>query len=494
MTARSPLPPSVLAELHRRKSDLHSALGKYDPVTWVTDRLGEFVWSKQCEILNSVRDNRRTAVHSCHSSGKSWLAARIAAWWIETHKPGEAFVVTSAPTGRQVRAILWREIRRAHSRGSLRGRTNQTEWWLTPSPSPENRLPTEEIVAFGQKPSDLDPDAFQGVHARYVLTIFDEACGLPVALWIAADTLISNEDSRFLAIGNPDDPSTEFKSVCSPGSGWSVIGISAFDTPNFTDEQVPASLRHKLIGRTWVEEKRAKWGESNPLYISKILGRFPVTSADGLIPISWIRAAQKRVLAPGEPVELGVDVGGGGDKSIVAHRRGPVVRIIRRDQNPDTMQTCGNVIADMRSTGATRVKVDEIGIGRGVVDRAREVLVAGTAVTAKKRELLCPVKGINVGQAARNSEAFTNLRAEGYWGLRERFEDGTIDIDADDDDLAAQLADLQYKRTSAGKIQMESKAEIKRRGKASPDEADALMLAFLQPIEVRLVSATWGVD
>ena len=450
--------PLIASERERRNH-------RRDPVNWVRTRLNEFTWSKQNQILESVRDNRRTAVHSCHESGKSWLAARIAAWWLDVWPVGEAFVVSSAPTGRQVRAILWKEIGRAHAKG-LRGRMNQTEWFMT---GPNGK---EELVAFGMKPSDTDPAAFQGIHARRVLVIFDEACGIPGgsgdnphSLWEAADSLIANDESRFLCIGNPDDPSSEFHEVCKPGSGWNVMGIDAYETPNFTGEKIPLRLRDLLIGKTWVEEKRHKWGETNPMWIAKVRGQFPIVSTDGLIPMSWVKAAQDRTLPASDPVELGVDVGGGGDKNVVALRRGPHVRIIRRDQVPDTMQSCGNLVHDLSKTKATLAKVDEIGIGRGLVDRAKEQGL--------------PVEGVNVGREPKNKEAFVNIRAEAYWGLRERFQDGQIDIDPNDDDLAAQLVDLKFKRSSSGKILIESKDEIKRRGKGSPDEADAVMLAFL---------------
>lgn len=442
-----------------------------DPAAWVHTRLSEFLWSKQRDIFVSVRDNRRTAVQSCHSIGKSFVASRIATWWIEAHPPGQAFVVTTAPTFPQVRAILWQEINRAHAKGKLGGRTNQTEWWWQFADG------HEEMVAFGRKPEDLSPSSFQGIHKKYVLVIFDEACGMHKQLWDAADSLISNEYSRFLAIGNPDDPVTEFKEVCSPGSGWNVIQVSAFDTPNFTGEDVPDSLRDLLISPTWQAEKLRKWGKDNPLYIAKVLGQFPKMSSDGLIPMHWIRDAQGRQLPKGSPVELGVDVGRGADKSVIACRWGGHVRILSRDQNPDTMQTCGNVIAHLRSTNAVCAKVDEIGIGAGVVDRAQE---QGHSV-----------EGVNVGQSAADKESFTNLRAEAYWALRDRFQDGNIDIDADDDDLAAQLVGLKYKRTSAGKIQMESKDEIRRRGDRSPDDADAVMLAFVDPSVFQATGGLW---
>jgi hypothetical protein len=465
------------------EDDLRASIARDDPCWWVENILGETLWSKQREILESVRDHRRTAVQTCHNTGKSWTAGRAAGWWNSRWPIGESFVVTSAPTAPQVKAILWREIGRAHAGGQLVGRTNQTEWWATP---PSGK---EEMIAFGRKPAEFDPDAFQGIHARYVLVIFDEACGMPGTLWTAADTLLANEDSHFLAIGNPDDPTSEFAEICKPGSGWHVIQIGYQDTPSFTGEDVPDSLRRLLISPTWVEEKREKWGEGNPLFIAKALGRFPEHSTDGLIPLSWVRAAQARDLVPCAPAELGVDVGGGGDRSVIAHRRGAVVRIIQRDTNPDTMQTCGSVVAALRDTGATLAKVDEIGIGRGVVDRAKE---------QDK-----PVIGINVGQSPYGSSpeetekakaGFVNLRAQGYWQLRERFQEGEIDIDSGDEDLAAQLVDIKYKRTSTGKIQIESKDELQRRGKPSPDDADAVMLSFLlpPPVEEPATRATWG--
>lgn len=430
-----------------------------DPVGWVGQRLGEHLWSKQREIITSVRDHRRTAVHSAHETGKSFVAARLVAWWLENHPVGEAFVVTTAPSAPQVRAILWREINRAHAKGQLSGRTNQTEWWR---PTPTGG---EELVAYGRKPDEFSPGAFQGIHARYVLVVFDECGGIPKSLWDAGDSLIANERSRFLAIGNPDDPQSEFAEVCKPGSGWHTVGIGYADTPNFTDEAIPDALRDLLIGPTWVEEKRRKWGATNPMFVAKCEGEFPDVASGGLISPRLIKDAQARRLSLGEPVELGVDVGAGGDRNVVCARWGPVARIIRTDQQPDTMKTLGNVLADQKQTGAARVKIDKNGVGKGAYDRARE---------QDRRDII----GINVGEGARDNEQFENLRAELAWGLRERFQDGDIDLDPHDEDLAAELVGLKFERSSRGRTKLESKADLRRHGKPSPDHADALMLAF----------------
>jgi hypothetical protein len=453
-------PEQVSAERARRRH-------LRDPVAWIQERLGDYVWSKQRTIAESVRDHRHTAVPSCHGAGKSFISARIGAWWLTNNPVGDAFLVTSASNFNQVRAVLWREINRAHGRGRLPGRVNQTEWHLQ---APDGRW---ELVGLGRKPADMDVTGFQGIHARKVLVIFDEADGIPAPLWEGADSLLTNDDCRFLAIGNPVDPSSEFASACKPGSGWNVIGISAFETPNFTGEPVPDALRPLLVGKTWVEEKRRKWTETNPMWLSRVLGQFPEVASDGLIPASWVKAAQDRALLPGLPNRLGVDVGGGQDKNVIAHRRGPVVRIIARSQDPDTMRSCGVVIRHLKETGAEVANVDPIGIGKGIVDRGAELKSTG--------EVTVSLVGVDVRTKPNDPEQYLNKRAELYWGLRERFQAGDVDLDPDDDDLAAQLCALKWKPTSRGQVQIESKEDMRKRGLPSPDDADAVMLAFAEP-------------
>ncbi len=435
-----------------------------NPVAWVHDSLGEHLWSKQREIAESVVHNRRTAVKSCHDAGKSFIASRIAAWWIDSHadEPGDAIVVSTAPTYKQVHAILWEEIRKASKTAAkkghpLPGRVLQSDEW---------KLDDGTLVGFGRKPADTDEHGFQGIHRRYVLVIIDEACGVPDQLWTAVEAITTNADCRILAIGNPDDPNTEFGRVCKPGSGWNTIQISAFDTPNFTDETVPDALRPLLLSPEWEEDKRRRWGADSPRYTSKVLGDFPEIGENTLIPPALIEAAQRRTLTPTDDQRLGVDVARfGTDRTIIMHAAGPVARCIGDYGKQSTTETTGKVIAHARDmAGEFEIRVDGVGVGGGVVDQLTE---AGWAVI-----------DMQAGASPKDSTHFVNARAEWYWGLRERFETGDIDIDELDDELAAELGALRYKYTSRGQVQIESKDEIKKRGLPSPDHADALMLAY----------------
>ena len=437
-----------------------------DPVRWIEERLGEHAWSKQREIANAVRDHRRTAVHSCHGIGKSWVASRIVAWWLDTHEPGEAFAVTTAPTAAQVRAILWREIRRAHQKGSLAGLTNQTEWWIN-----------GEMVAFGRKPSDYDQAAFQGIHARAVLVILDEAGGIPASLYLAANSLASNEHSRLLAIGNPDDPSTHFAEICRPGSGWHVIHVGAHDSPNFTAErdEVPASLLDLLISQTYIDEMVRDVGVDSPIYVAKINGRFPENASDGVVLLSWVRACQQldREYEPEAllPVELGVDVGAGGDETSIRERRGPVAGRTWSKRTPDWAECVALILEAIEVTGATSVKVDSIGVGWGAVGRLQELRDQGRHSAE--------IVGVNVGSASSLPTKFPKLRDQIWWEVgRELSRSGGWDLSAVDDATIAQLIAPTWKPDSAGRHQIEKKADTKKRLKRSPDQADALLLAF----------------
>lgn len=448
-----------------------------DPVGFVRRQLHEYMWSKQQEILESVWSHQRTAVPACFGAGKSWIAARAAASWIETH-PSEAIVVTTATTFRQVKVVLWREIRRAHLKGGLSGRVNQTEWYVGDGER-------EEIVAFGSKPQDNDATAFQGLHERYVLVILDEADGVSQELYDAALGLVVNPDSRILAIGNPWNPMGPFAKACAPGSGWNTIRISAFDTPNFTGEDVIEEAAVRLISPQWVEDRKRDWGEEDPRYVSKVLAEFPEDVEGALIPFTDIAAAQQRVLPKTRPHELGVDVAWLGDDSTVIMRRwGGHVRVAKVVRHQDTQAVAGHVWLEFftdRDTTAIKVDVSPPGVFDAL--RAADVPVN--------------VIGLNFGWAATDPETFINARAEWYWELRKLFRLGQIDIDPQDDELAAELASLRLlPPDSRGRVRLESKADMRKRGMRSPDRADALVLAFngggLGKMYPKLIAATNG--
>ncbi len=434
---------------------------------WVEHRLGKRMWSKQREIAESVREHRYTAVPSCHGAGKSQLAAWSALWWANAHPVGDAFVVTAAPTQAQIEGVVWRYIGQAHAAAGLPGRVIQGN-------VPGLRAASGELIAWGRKPADFaDPtvamQSFQGIHAKYVLVILDEACGIPPWLWDATDTLVVNEHSRVLAIGNPDSPAARFEKVCRPGSGWNVIPISAEDTPNFTGEQVSSEVAETLISKQWVRERERRWGVSSAMFTSKVLGRFPEVSEDTLIPAPAIVQAQERDIVVDEPgcTVLACDLARlGGDHTVVYRNQGGRVRLVKQIAQQDLMRTAGDLVAIKRDPEHHRAPLvlDVGGMGIGAFDRLVEQGVAVEAFSGAER--------------AWRPERFANRRAEAFWSLREAMLRGEVDLDLFDDELAAQLGALRWHHDSKARIVIESKDEMRKRGLPSPDRADAVSMAF----------------
>lgn len=469
------LDPAVAALLER----IAPAPSPYtaDPVRWAAERIGAHLWSKQREILTSLVEHKRTAVHSCHGVGKSFTAALACCWWIDVHPPGSALVASTAPTYKQVHLVLWEEIRKMHRRGRLPGVVNLSDEWLI----------ERETVGVGRKPADHDEHGFQGLHRDYLLAVIDEACGVPQQLWTAVEAITTNDDARILAIGNPDDPATEFGRVCqSEDVGWNVIHIDAFDSPNFTGEPVPEGIAKALTTPSWAEDQLASWGEESPTYQSKVRGRFSRSAKASVVPGHHAEACRegrdyhnKDLETRGQFVELGVDIGAGGDETVIAGRFGPLARILLRDRNPDTMHTTGLVMAQIREHRPRAVKLDVIGIGKGVVDRLREMKADGNPDLEG-----VAIHGVNVGARADDPDHFPKLRDQVWWEVgRGLSETRGWDLSEIPERTIAELCAPQWQRDSSGRVKVEAKAETRLRlpDGRSPDSADALLLAFYSP-------------
>ena len=433
-----------------------------DPVGFVRDALGGDPWSKQVEILESVRDHKRTAVRSGHGLGKTKTAAWTCLWSLYAHR--RSIVITTAPSWHQVENLLWREIRSAHegARLELGGQRFVTRLELA-----------TDWYAIGLS-TDL-PERFQGFHAENILLVVDEASGVNQDIFSAAEGFLTTPGARVLLIGNPTQLSGEFYQAFRNGM-YNTIHISAYDSPNVTGE----ADRPYIVSAEWIEDHKRMWGEESSLWYSRVLGEFPEQAEDALIPLSWIERAMAREVPESDAqCILGVDVARqGSDASVIAVRRGDCIAALHRTRKQDTMTVSGWVIEHARRYGATEVRIDADGIGAGVYDRLKEQGL--------------PAVEMRGGMAARDTEQFANSRAEWYWGLRERLDptQGEQAALPKDDTLLGQLAGLKVQYTSRGQVKIESKDDMRRRGMPSPDEADAIMYAFASIHQAR--SAVFG--
>ena len=464
------------------KTDTNKILTKWaDPVFFVQHVLQEPLFRKQGEILRSIKSEPFVSVVGANGTGKDWTAARAILWWLMVNK--EAIVVVLAPTHRQVQDVVWKEVRVGFTAAMNNGK---------PLGGTIAKVPRWEIndrrfaVGFATD-SEFN---IQGYHSPKLLLVITEAHAVEDS---HIDAGMRLNPSRVLMTGNPFTNSGKFyNSHHSERDLWKTIEISAFDTPNVitkTDD-VPG-----LVSYSQVERRKLELGEDNPMYIGSILGKFPETLDDTLIPLSVARKAIGRQIKPEGTVTLGVDVAReGSDKTVVVRRQGSQARIIWSVQGYDTRQVAGFIGRYMLDNPTTEEErgycvIDSVGLGAGVYD----ALATGN-YTYELQEF----KG---GGKAIDSERFKDRNAEAWYSIREALLDDDLDIgqscsqfpnckckqtatgcgSVNDDNLerlVAQLASRQYTIEGDRRIKLESKDNLRKKGKRSPDEADALAMTY----------------
>jgi hypothetical protein len=221
-----------------------------------------------------------------------------------------------------------------------------------------------------------------------------------------------------------------------------------------------------MVSKAYIEDMRLRYGVDSPIYQVRVKGNF-ATAADGVIPLHLCIAAQGREVKPFGDVVWGLDVARFGDDSTaLAKRKGNIqLEPTKEWFGKDTMQTAGliKIEYDNAIEKPVAINVDVIGIGAGVVDRLKE--------------LGLPVRGINVAESPSVKDQYARLRDELWFAGREWLAAMDCRL-ADDDALVGELTTAKYQVLSNGKIKVEGKDEMKRRGVASPNRADAWLLTF----------------
>lgn len=455
----------------------------HDPIGWIRDKLGENPLSYQGEICASVAEKRYTVVPACHGPGKSYIASRLIAWWVDVHEASDTRVIFTAPRWYQVDTIIGGELRELYARHPQLGQKLDGAGKLT-----KNGI----AVGGGRKPADHDQFGFSGIHRTYVLAIGDEGCGLVENIVRGLRTILTGPHCRMLLIGNPDDPATEFQKACRPGSGFNVIPINALRTPNFTKDRVapyprvrllmeehgiPYStepvddrVRATLVDPLWVDEAITAWGIGSAAFTSKVLGVFPKVSKDTLITPTMLNHALNRVDLSGmKKGQYGTDIARyGPDRTVVYRNRGGQVRFRFMCGQQSTDTTTGELRAILDETPDVPMVMDSVGIGGPVFDY---LVAEGYALI-----------GFGDKGSLKDSARFVDARSELYFTAREMFAKGLIDLDPDDelvDQLCAELQEHRYFHTRDGRIRVESKDELKKRLGRSPDLSDAFVYSLI---------------
>ncbi len=443
----------------KEKERIKSKLAKYrdNPVAFVVEVLGVKPDKWQADALEAVISKDRIAIRSGHGVGKSSLLSWITLWFLCMKSGDGCKVACTAPTAHQLHDVLWSELGKWYRK--------MPAWYREQLSLKGDRLEVvgkeAECFAVARTSRRENPEALQGFHSTNMLFLVDEASGVDEMVFETAQGAMSSAGAKTILTGNPTRTSGYFYNAFHSGRGnWHTIKVACSDSKN--------------VDPSFIEEMRDKYGEESSVYQCRVMGEFANEKDDTVIPLSLIESAVARDVEVHEgSVVWGLDVARfGSDRTALCKRKGnAILEPIKTWQGKDLMQTCGLVVAEYKRLESfpdelpEEIMVDSIGLGSGVVDRLCEMGL--------------PARGINVGESpSTDGRTYMRLRDELWFRAREWFESRDCRLPEGCDELVAELSVPTYHYTSVGKMQVESKDSMKKRGLRSPDLADAFCLTL----------------
>jgi hypothetical protein len=451
------------------------------PGLWVQEFVdfpeGEHLTDYQVEVLEAIPVHIKVSCRGPHGLGKTTLAALAILWFALTReRAGKDWkVATTASAWRQLEKFLWPEVHK----WARRIRWDKLGWR---GPFNERtELQTLNLkLRFGAAfalASDT-PSSIEGVHADQILYIYDEAKAIDADIYDASEGAFSGAGrdtgkvAYAMANSTPGPASGRFYDIHANRAGyrdWWVRHV-----------RLEEAIEAGRISEDWVAQRKVQWGERSSVYQNRVEGEFATEDEDAVIPLAWIELATDRWTEEppeGDPFTcVGVDVARTGmDATVLATRHNWHIGALSRHTREDTMETTGRVVQTLRSQVGEGLNgyavVDVIGIGAGVVDRLRELEYHVLPFNAGSGTDMTDVSG-TVG--------FINKRSAAWWNLRELLNpiNGVPLALPPDDYLIGDLAAPKWKMTSSGKVQVESKDDIRKRIGRSTDSGDAVVQAF----------------
>jgi hypothetical protein len=414
------------------------------------------------------------AIASGRGIGKSALVSWLTIWMVST-RIGSTTII-SANSENQLRSITWAEITKWLAMGlnshwfEISATKVAPAKWLTDLVESDLKKGTRYWAIEGRLWSEENPDAYAGVHNfDGVMVIFDEASGIADPIWsVTGGFFTENTPNRFwLAFSNPRRNSGYFYECFNAKRAfWKTKQIDA-RTVEGTDKAV-------------YQQIVAEYGEDSAVARVEVYGEFP-KNGDGqfispaLVDEAMQREKWKDVSAA---IVVGVDPArSGADSTVIAVRQGRDILEIRRYRGDDTMTVVGHVIEVIAEYRPSMVMIDEGGLGYGILDRLVE----------QKYK----VRGVNFGWKSSKPIMWGNKRAE-IWGMmRDWLRSASIPLDKQ---LMNDLTGPRIKPDSSGTIFLESKKEMRSRGLASPDAADAIAVTFAFPVSSDVMGVSYAVS
>ena len=423
-----------------------------DPVLFVESMLDCKPEAWQKEVLESLLSDDKIAIKSGHGTGKTALLSWIILWWLCTKIPTK--IACTANSAHQLNDVLWSEISKWH-RNLPDGFKNLFEF----KSDKINLVGVKDSFCVARTARREQPEALQGFHSPNMLFIADEASGIDNIIFEVAEGSLSTKGAKVILTGNPTRSSGYFYDCFhTMKHRWKTFTVSCHDS--------------QYVNPSFIADMAKKYGEDSNVFRIRVLGEFPESNDDAIIPLHLISEATTRDIDPStDDVIWGLDVARhGNDRTALAKRQGnTLLEKIKTWKNKDLMETVGIVVSEYEalpySKRPTEILIDSIGLGAGVADRLQEM------------NLNCQITAVNVAELPSMQDKYMRLRDELWFLVREWFESRDVKI-IDDEELVAELTTPSFSFMSNGKIKVESKEQMKKKGHNSPDLADALCLTF----------------
>ena len=434
----------------------------------------------QCRIAAHFPGARRLCVTSANGVGKTHLAADLAVSCL-LDLPG-AVLITTAPTRRQVRELLWPQINNRLIAAGLRdGDDSARVGWAGCVPGHNGCV--ARAIGFATN----TPQRMQGYHAENLLVIVDEASGMTGLLLNAIEGIAVGETNYVLAIGNPNEPLGPFYEL-SRRPSWDQECISALTHPNILErrEVIPGATTYIALCdrlRDWCRESdepipgetfefEGKHYVPNDEFRVRYLGVFPRAASDQLIGPELVEAAVDRAISTGGRRIAALDIARlGGDDTVYGLRCGDCVTRVHLVPPGDLMEQAEYVGRLLREDNPESITCDAAGLGIGLIDRLRQLQVPGTEVRA--------FLGSDPPISPLAQKRYDNRRAQAYGNLAGAFRGQTISIPKDAE-LLEDLARVTYSHNSAGQLVITPKERTKAETGRSPDRGDMLSMLWEQ--------------
>lgn len=424
----------------------------------------------------TVGDVIRMAVGSGHGIGKSALVSMLVKWAFDTF-PDMRGVVT-ANTDIQLRTKTWAELSKWHNMSLTKDWATLTATALISNMPGHDKTWRIDAVPW----SESNTDAFAGLHneGKRVLLIFDEAAGIIDKVWEVALGALTDANTEIIwsVYGNPTRNTGYFRECFREyASMWDTENID-----NRTVEGTNLAELQKIVDA---------YGEDSDTVRVRIRGLFPSAGAKQFYPSKITEDALKRHLPAGSwefaPVVIALDPAWEGDDDLVfIKRQGLRAEVLARMPKNSNDNEVGALLARFEDEHQADGVFIDFGYGTGV--RSYGVTIGRTHWML-----------VNFAGAA-SKPGFLNKRAEIYDDLRRWLAEGGslfyLDHDAQKQ-VRRELDAVEAKPNLSGKVQIEAKAEYKKRTGFSPNIVDALAISFAYTVtrkprdeDGRILSAT----